>query len=76
MGFYDSLHENQEIDLMEMGDVIRLQLREDIWARVYVSYRFKLFIGYDYMVDVETSVSLDPILEELNNMGLYVFSYV
>ena len=22
--FYDSLHENQEIDLMEMGDVIRL----------------------------------------------------
>lgn len=74
--FYDSLHENQEIDLMEMGDVIRLQLREDIWARVYVPYRFKLFIGYDYMVDVETSVSLDPILEELNNMGLYVFSYV
>ena len=47
-----------------------------IWARVYVPYRFKLFIGYDYMVDVETSVSLDPILEELNNMGLYVFSYV
>ena len=72
---YDSLQDGQNLDLETLRDVIRLQLREDIWSRIYVPYRFKLFIAYDYMVDVETSVHLEPILPELNEMGLYVFSY-
>lgn len=72
---YDTIKNGNQVDISVVEDIIRLLLREDIYCKVYVPYRFKLFIGYDYMTEVLVSKTLDPILKELNEMGLYVFEF-
>ena len=72
---YGNIKEGDEVDISTIEDIIRLLLREDIGCDVYVPYRFKLFIGYDYMTCVHLSRTLDPILKELNEIGLYVFEF-
>ena len=72
---YGNIKEGDEVDISTIEDIIRLLLREDIGCDVYVPYRFKLFIGYDYMTGVHLSRTLDPILKELNEIGLYVFEF-
>ena len=72
---YGNIKEGDEVDISTIEDIIRLLLREDIGCDVYVPCRFKLFIGYDYMTGVHLSRTLDPILKELNEIGLYVFEF-
>lgn len=72
---YGNIKEGDEVDISTIEDIIRLLLREDIGCDVYAPYRFKLFIGYDYMTGVHLSRTLDPILKELNEIGLYVFEF-
>lgn len=72
---YITIKNGDQIDISVVEDIIRLMLREDIGCDVYVPYRFKLFIGYDYMTGVHVSKTLDPILKELNEIGLYVYEF-
>ena len=50
----------------------RLLLREDIGGNLTVLRRLKIFIGYDYLMCVHTSVLLDDIIDKIENLGLFV----
>lgn len=55
--------------------MIRLELREDIGGLLYVPYRFKVFIGYDYMMGVHTSMHLDNLFERITKLGLNIYPF-
>jgi len=59
--------DNKKIDLF-----CRLLLREDIGAEVYYPRRMKVFIGYDYLMGIHTSKSIDSIIPSIEQMGLFV----
>ncbi len=50
----------------------RLLLREDIGGDLIVLKRLKIFIGYDYLMCVHTSILLDDIIDKIENLGLFV----
>lgn len=60
------------ITIEQFEHMARLQLREDIGGSIYVPYRFKLFIGYDYMMSVRTSRDISCLIEDIEKLGLYV----
>lgn len=35
-------------------------------------YKFKIFIGYDYMMSVHSSVSFEKILKKITDLGLNI----
>ncbi len=72
---YYCIKDNTMIDGIILSDLIRLQLREDIGASVYLPYRFKLFIGYDYLMGVHTSMSLEPLFPDIEQLGLNIFGF-
>lgn len=59
-----------------LSDLIRLELREDIGGLLYVPYRLKIFIGYDYMMGVHSSTKLDNIFEKITNLGLNIYQFL
>lgn len=71
--FYYNVHDVDIIDLTQVGYLIRLKLREDIAGEIFVPYRFKLFIGYDYLMSVSTSKSLENIFYKIEELGLYIY---
>lgn len=59
----------------ELSDLIRLELREDMAGLIYVPYRLKVFIGYDLMMSVYTSMRLDKIRCEITDLRLNIVEY-
>ena len=72
---YDELADGMILNKDQLDLVIRMLLREDIGVSVYVPYRFKLFIGYDYLMSVRTSKNLAPIMDEIDALGLLIFEF-
>ena len=75
LNFYKTIDNKTIINLTELSDLIRLQLREDIFASISVPYRFKLFIGYDYLMGVHTSIVLEPLFKSIKSKGLNIFRF-
>lgn len=55
--------------------LIRLQLREDLGGLIYVPYRLKLFIGYDYMMGVHASINLRNLYTFISDLGLNIYEF-
>lgn len=72
---YDNIKDNDFINKSELSNLIRLELREDIGGKIYVPYRFKIFIGYDYMMGVHSSLSLKGIFNDIENLGLNIYQF-
>lgn len=72
---YFSVSDNTKLDASMLSDLIRLQLREDIGASVYVPYRFKLFIGYDFLMGVHTSINLEDVFYDIEQLGLNICKF-
>ena len=64
-----------DINLQQLEHLARLKLREDIGGFIYVPYRFKLFIGYDYLMSVRTSVKLEKIYDDIRKTGLFIYNF-
>ena len=72
--FYLNVKNNDIIDLFQLEHLIRFKLREDIGGEIFVPYRFKLFIGYDYLMSVRTSKSLEGLFKTIEKLGLYIYA--
>ena len=72
---YENVTDNSNLNFDELCDLIRLELREDIGGLLYVPYRLKIFIGYDYMMGVHSSVSLNSISEKIKSLGLNIYEF-
>ena len=73
MDTYENIQDDADIGLSDLANIIRLKLREDLGGEIYVPYRLKLFIGYDYMVGINTSKDISVLFPEIKNMGLHIF---
>lgn len=70
---FEQLNDSSVLTLDELLVLIRLLLREDIYAIVYVPYRLKIFICYDYLMGVHSSKGLEGLFEKMRNSGLNPF---
>lgn len=73
--FYFGVKNNDVIDLSKLEHLIRFQLREDIGGKVFVPYKFKLFIGYDYLMSIRTSKPLEGLFSKIEKLGLYIYRF-
>ncbi len=71
LNFYLKFNGN-EAAFEEVGQLIRLQLREDVWVEMFSPKKLKIFIGYDYLMGVHSSRPLDKIIPKIKDLGLYV----
>ncbi len=72
---YKNVTDTSVIGYTQLSDLIRLELREDIGGLLYVPYRLKIFIGYDYMMGVHSSIPLENIFEYIENLGLNIYQF-
>ncbi len=72
---YKNVNEKKEFGLTTLRNLIRLELREDVGGLIYVPYRMKLYIGYDYMMGIDTSVDLSNIYPQINKLGIKLQCY-
>ena len=70
---FEQINDSSVLTLDELLILVRLQLREDIYAIPYVPYRLKIFICYDYLMTVHSSKELEGLFEEMRNSGLNPF---
>lgn len=69
--FYLNFNEGQA-GIDEVGSLCRLQLRENMGVDIFYPRKLKLFIGYDYLMGIHSSKSLEPIIPQITAMGLFV----
>ena len=72
MEYYSSEKGNYTLTKEKVDFFCRLLLREDIGATIYYNRKMKVFIGYDYLMGVHTSKSLEPIVPVIHKLGLFV----
>lgn len=75
LSIYENVNEDSKIDKEGLGDLIRLELREDIGGLLYVPYRLKIFIGYDFMMGVHTSMPLEAMFNKIEEFGLTIYRF-
>ncbi len=73
---YEEVQEGQRLDREHVSDLIRLELREDIGGFLYMPYRLKVFIGYDYLMGVHTSMALENLFERITKLGLNIYQFI
>lgn len=75
LNIYNSIENNVEIDISNISDILRLCLREDIYAFIYTPYKLRIFIGYDFMMGVHTSKLLEPIFNRIKSLNIYIYRF-
>lgn len=71
LDFYTNFNGSQA-GFDEVESLCRLQLREDIGVDLFSPRKLKIFIGYDYLMGVSSSRSLESIIPEIRATGLFV----
>ena len=69
---YHSVRDKENLNEERIDQFCRLLLREDIGAKVFYQNKMKVFIGYDYLMGMHTSKSLENLIPEIEELGLYV----
>lgn len=72
LALYNDVQNKDKLDMTKTSDFCRLQLREDIGADMFYPRRLKIFIGYDYIMSVHTSISLTKIIPKIEELNLFV----
>ncbi len=70
---FEQINDSSVLTSDELLMLVRLLLREDIYAIPYVSYRFKIFICYDYLMTVHSSKELEGLFDKMRESGLNPF---
>ena len=69
---YADAKDLDKLDKEKVDSFCRLLLREDIGSEVYYPRRMKVFIGYDYLMGIHTSKSIDSLIPSIEQLGLFV----
>lgn len=69
---YSNANDLEQLDKDKLDSFCRLQLREDLGADVFYPRRMKVFIGYDYLMGIHTSKSIDSLIPQIEGLGLFV----
>ena len=69
---YDNLKDGVILDEIAIELVIRLFLREEIGGILTSPRKLKFFVGYDYLMGVDSSSSLLPIQKDIEEIGLFL----
>lgn len=75
MEMYNSIKDGDKLDLVKVDSFCRLLLREDIGSDVFYPRRMKVFIGYDYLMGIHVSKSIDTLIPSIEQLGLFVEKY-
>ncbi|MGG0658289.1 hypothetical protein [Rummeliibacillus pycnus] len=70
--YYSSEKNNDTLEKEYIDVFCRLLLREDIGSKIFYNRKMKIFIGYDYLMSIHTSKSLDSMISLIEELGLYV----
>lgn len=70
--YYSSEKNNNTLEKENIDVFCRLILREDIGSKIFYNRKVKIFIGYDYLMSIHTSKSLDSMFPLFEQLGLYV----
>ncbi len=69
---YDNLKDGVVLDEINVESVIRLFLREEIGGILTSPRKLKIFVGYDYLMGIDSSSSLLPIQKDIEEIGLFL----
>lgn len=69
---FENVTDNQTLDDEKLDSFLRLLIREDIGADVSYPRKMQVFIGYDFLMGVHTSKSIEPVISNINDLGLFV----
>ncbi|MBE6091130.1 MAG: hypothetical protein E7206_24505 [Clostridium beijerinckii] len=72
LDIYHRVRDKENLDKERIDQFCRLLLREDIGAKIFYQNKIKVFIGYDYLMGIHTSKSLEKLIPEIEELGLYV----
>ncbi len=72
MKMYKNVESIKRLDYEDIGDFCRLQLREDIGAKVFYPRRLGIYICYDFLLGIHSSHAIDEIIPKINELGLIV----
>lgn len=70
--YYSREKNNDTLEKESIDVFCRLLLREDIGSKIFYDRKMKIFIGYDYLMSIHTSKSLDSMISLIEELGLYV----
>ena len=69
---YDSLENGVVLNKNAIDKAVRLLLREEIGGILIFPRKLKVFVGYDYLMGVDSSSVLTPIQDEIEKLGLFL----
>lgn len=72
LDIYLQVKNKDQLDKSAIDKFCRLLLREDIGAKIYYHDKLEVFIGYDYLMSIHSKITLDKIISELEEMGLFI----
>ncbi|WP_058302442.1 hypothetical protein [Gorillibacterium timonense] len=72
LGIYTQAKDLDKLDKEKLDSFCRLLLREDIGSEVYFPRRMKVFIGYDFLMGIQTSKSIESLIPSIEQIGLFV----
>ncbi|MEW4370071.1 hypothetical protein [Paenibacillus kandeliae] len=75
MEMYNSIKDGYKLDLAQVDSFCRLLLCEDVGSDVFYPRRMKVFIGYDYLMGIHVSKSIDTLITSIEQLGLFVEKY-
>lgn len=69
---YNDVKNLDKLDNEKLNAYCRLLLREDIGSEVFYPGKMKVYIGYDYLMGIHTSKSIDSLIPMIEQLGLFV----
>lgn len=68
----ENVSDNNVIDKNSLKNLLKLILREKIWAKLEYNNDLKIHFGYDYYMYVITKKTSNTLLEKITGLDLYV----
>lgn len=72
LNFYNKIESMETLEYQDIDLFCRLLLREDIGAKLFYPRKLKIFICYDYLLGIFSSRSIEKVIPEIQDLGLFV----
>jgi hypothetical protein len=72
LNFGSGWDEGQDVGLLEVAEVVRANLREQLDCQLTATDRFHVHVGFDYYVYVGSHRACDASVERARRLGLFV----